>query len=93
MTGKVPVPPKIGNLPGLLRSLFLLGRIARSLSLGQDIEPMIVAAYFEQLTQTQAPQTVKQHLAAIRMLFDWMVIGQEMPINPANSVRGPRYSA
>lgn len=58
----------------------------------KDIEPMIVAAYIEQLTAEHAPQTVKQHLAAIRMLFDWMVIGQELPVNPASSVRGPRYS-
>jgi len=56
------------------------------------IEPMIVAAYVEQLTKEREPQTVKQHLAAIRMLFDWMVIGQAMPFNPAASVRGPRYS-
>ena len=58
----------------------------------KEIEPMIVAAYIEQLTKDRAPQTVKQHLAAIRMLFDWMVIGQEMPTNPASAVRGPRYS-
>jgi site-specific recombinase XerD len=57
-----------------------------------QIEPMIVAAYIEQLTQERAPQTVKQHLAAIRMLFDWLVTGQVMPFNPAASVRGPRYS-
>jgi integrase/recombinase XerD len=56
------------------------------------IEPMIVAAYVEELTQAWALQTVKQHLAAIRMLFDWMVVGQEMPFNPAASVRGPKYS-
>src|SRR5437867_9424042 len=36
-----------------------------------DIEPMIVAAYIEQLSRERSPQTVKQHLAAIRMLFDW----------------------
>ena len=49
------------------------------------------AAYIEQLTKGRAPQTVKQHLAAIRMLFDWMVIGQELATNPASAVRGPRY--
>lgn len=53
---------------------------------------MVVAAYIEQLTHERAPQTVKQHLAAIRMLFDWLVIGQVLPSNPASSVRGPRYS-
>jgi integrase/recombinase XerD len=39
-----------------------------------------------------AAPTVKQHLAAIRMLFDWLVTGQVVPPNPAHSVRGPRYS-
>jgi integrase/recombinase XerD len=58
----------------------------------QQIEPMIVAAYIERLTQERAPQTVKQHLAAIRMLFDWLVTGQVVPFNPAASVRGPCYS-
>ena len=33
----------------------------------------------------------QQHLAAIRMLFDWLVIGQVVPINPAAVVRGPRH--
>jgi integrase/recombinase XerD len=58
----------------------------------RQVEPMAVAAYIEQLTQERAPQTVKQHLAAIRMLFDWLVTGQVVPFNPAASVRGPRYS-
>jgi len=58
----------------------------------ERIEPMIVAAYIEQLTREREPQTVKQHLAAIRMLFDWLVIGQSVQFNPAASVRGPRYS-
>ena len=57
-----------------------------------DIEPMYVAAYIEKLTKEREPQTVKQHLAAIRMLFDWLVIGQSVKFNPAASVKGPRYS-
>ena len=36
--------------------------------------------------------SVKQHLAAIRMLFDWLVTGQVVPINPAHAVRGPKHS-
>jgi site-specific recombinase XerC len=36
--------------------------------------------------------SVKQHLACIRMLFDWLVTGQVVPVNPAHSVRGPRHS-
>lgn len=63
----------------------------RGLELRQ-VEPIMVAAYIERLTQERAPQTVKQHLAAIRMLFDWLVTGQIVPFNPAASVRGPRYS-
>src|ERR1700677_1746040 len=39
-----------------------------------------------------SPPSVKQHLACIRMLFDWLVTGQVMPSNPAHSVRGPRHS-
>jgi site-specific recombinase XerD len=38
-----------------------------------------------------AAPSVKQHLAAIRMLFDWLVVGQVIPMNPASSVRGPKH--
>jgi len=37
------------------------------------------------------PPTVKQHLAALRMLFDWLVIGHVIDVNPAHAVRGPKY--
>ena len=63
---------------------------ARGLALNR-VEPMGVAAYIEQLTKRYAPATVKQHLAAIRMLFDWLVVGQVMPFNPASPVRGPKH--
>jgi integrase/recombinase XerD len=53
------------------------------------IRPVVVAAYIEQ--HTGAAPTVKQHLAAIRMLFDYLVTGQIVPMNPASSVRGPAY--
>jgi integrase/recombinase XerD len=35
--------------------------------------------------------TVKQHLAAIKMLFDWLVVGQVIAINPAHAVRGRKH--
>lgn len=54
-----------------------------------QIGPMVVAAYIEQ--HTASTPTVKQHLAAIRMLFDWLVVGHVIPVNPASSVRGPKY--
>jgi site-specific recombinase XerC len=38
-----------------------------------------------------AKPSVKQHLAAIRMLCDYLVTGSILPFNPASSVRGPKY--
>jgi integrase len=38
-----------------------------------------------------ARPTVKQHLGAIRMLFDWLIVGQVLAINPAHAVRGPKH--
>lgn len=56
-----------------------------------EISPFLVAAYVEELgTQVDRP-SVKQKLAAIRMLFDWLVTGQILPINPAAAVRGPKH--
>jgi site-specific recombinase XerD len=43
-----------------------------------DVQPVQVAAYIEQLGQEMSPPSVKQHLACIRMLFDWLVTGQVM---------------
>ena len=67
-----------------------------------DIEPFHVAAYLKALrvsdagdravrARTASRPTVKQHLAAIRMLFDWLVVGQVLAINPAHTVRGPKH--
>jgi integrase/recombinase XerC len=57
-----------------------------------DVQPLHVAAYIEQLGRERSAPTVKQRLAAIRHLFDWLVTGQVMPVNPAASVRGPSHS-
>src|SRR6266550_8245723 len=54
-----------------------------------QIKPVLIAAYIEH--HPAAAPTVKQHLAAIRMLFDFLVIGQIVPMNPAASVRGPKH--
>ena len=56
-----------------------------------DIEPLHIAAYVEQLQGSMAKPSVKQHLAAIRMLFDWLVTGQVLATNPAHAVRGPKH--
>jgi integrase/recombinase XerD len=54
----------------------------------EQIKPVVIASYIE--NHTMAPPTVKQHLAAIRMLFDFLVTGQVLPMNPSSSVRGPK---
>jgi len=64
---------------------------ARHIIALETIRPVIIAAYVEELQSTRSAPTVKQHLAAIKMLFDWLVIGQVLPMNPASSVRGPRH--
>jgi site-specific recombinase XerD len=56
-----------------------------------DIKPLHVATYIEALLEKMAKPTVKQHLAAIRMLFDWLVTGGILASNPATLVRGPKY--
>ena len=57
-----------------------------------SLGPVHVAAYVEQLQARLSAPSVKQHLAALRVLFDWLVVGQVVPANPASSVRGPRHS-
>ena len=56
------------------------------------VQPLHVAAWIELQTQTSSAPTVKQRLAAIRHLFDWLVTGQIVPHNPAASVRGPSHT-
>jgi site-specific recombinase XerC len=56
------------------------------------VAPLHVATWIEARVQAGlAAPTVKQRLAALRHLFDWLVVGQVMPTNPAASVRGPQY--
>jgi site-specific recombinase XerD len=52
------------------------------------VQPVHVATYIEQLVQDHSTPTVKARLAAIRHLFDWLVVGQVVRVNPAASVRG-----
>lgn len=72
-------------------SQFALWCEAAGLTELRDIEPVHVAAYVEVLQQTLAAPSVKLHLAGIRMLFDWLVVGQVLAVNPASPVRGPKH--
>src|SRR5215469_13935359 len=62
-----------------------------------EVEPFHVAAYIKGLQDKDRHEeplsapTVKQHLAVLRMLFDWLVIGQVIQVNPAHAVRGSKH--
>ncbi len=56
----------------------------------EQLTPVHVAAYIEQLGRELEAASVKQHLAALRMLGDYLVTGGVLTTNPAASVRGPR---
>jgi site-specific recombinase XerC len=59
-----------------------------------DIAPLHVATWIEAQTQRDdlSAPSVKQQLAALRHLFDWLVVGQILPHNAAASVRGPQHT-
>ena len=57
-----------------------------------QIRPVHVAAYIESKQRELSAPSIKQHLAGLRMLFNWLVIGQVLPSNPALFVKGPRFS-
>ncbi len=58
----------------------------------EDIEPITAAAYIETLQRQAAPPTVKQHMAAIRMLFSWLTEKGVLAMNPAREVKTERFS-
>lgn len=59
-----------------------------------NIHSIHIATYIEVLQQSElSAPSVKQHLAGIRMLFDWLVTGHIVEVNPATSVRGPKHVA
>jgi integrase/recombinase XerD len=63
---------------------------ARQLDLRQ-LQPVIIAGYLKELQRSLAAPSVKQHLAAIRMVFDYLVLGHVLLMNPAAAVRGPKH--
>ena len=50
-----------------------------------------MATSVEELQEKHGAPGVKQQLAAVRMLFDWLITGQVLPTNPAAAVRGPKH--
>jgi integrase/recombinase XerC len=56
----------------------------------KTIRPLHVSAYIESKPLTGP--SIKQHLGALRGLFNWLVIKQAVPDNPALFVKGPKFS-
>jgi site-specific recombinase XerD len=55
----------------------------------KGVTPMVVSAYVEQ--HDGSPATIKQHLSALRQLFDWLQSGGILGSNPAEPVKGPKH--
>ena len=84
--------PQPEHAPGLRARLQPVLRLVRGTRPDADtIRPFDVATYIETCQQTHSAPDVKQQLAAVRMLFDWLITGQVVPVNPAAAVRGPKH--
>ena len=59
----------------------------------REIRPLHVAAYIEECVDLVSAPTVKQRLAALRSLFDYLVRTGVVEHNPAHAVRGPSHDA
>lgn len=51
--------------------------------------PVVIATYIKSLKIS--PASIKQHLAGIRVLYDYLVTKGELPYSPAISVKGPKH--
>ena len=58
-----------------------------------DIEPSARGRVYRAIATRLSRPSTKQHLAAMRMLFDWLVVGQVIATNPAAPVRVPTTGA
>jgi hypothetical protein len=56
------------------------------------VEPITVAAYIETLQRQAAPPTVKQHMAAIRMMFSRLTEKVVLAMNPAREAKTEKFS-
>jgi site-specific recombinase XerC len=56
------------------------------------VQQVDVTTWIEAGTRELAAPSVKQRLAAIRHLFDWLVTGQVVPVNPPRRCAGPGTS-
>ncbi len=57
----------------------------------EQLNATLIGIYVEQLGRELAAPSVKQHLAVIRMLLDYLVAGHVLEFTPADAVRGPKH--
>lgn len=72
---------------------FLTWVEARGVAALEAVQPLQIAAWIEALGDELAASSVKQQLAGVRHLFEWLVTGHVVPVNPAASVRGRRIAS
>jgi site-specific recombinase XerC len=89
-TAKIHNPHTRRAYPALQMNFWLGARSVGVPSIAA-VQRVHVATWIEVGTREFAAPSVKQRLATIRHLFDWLVTGQVVPVNPAGSVRGPRH--
>jgi len=65
--------------------------VAAGVSSIVNVKPLHVATWIEGKTHQVSAPTVKQYLATIRHLFDWLVMEQIVSVNPAAPVHGPSH--
>ncbi len=58
----------------------------------RQVNSFIVAGWVKDMQREHPAPTVKQRLAAVRMLLDWLATGGVLEFNPATAVRGPKHS-
>jgi site-specific recombinase XerC len=56
-----------------------------------EIITSVIGLFVEAQTRVVSAPSVKQRIASLRHLFDWLVVGQIVPVNPAAAVRGPQH--
>ena len=72
-------------------SRFLTWCQSRGIGELDQVRPIHVAAYVDELQEELSKPSVKQHLAAIKKCLNWMVAGGVLELNPASPVQGPKY--
>ena len=58
----------------------------------EQVDALIVSKWVDEQLLAYSIPTVKQRLAALKMLFDWLVVRNILTLNPVTSVRSPKYS-